>query len=115
MRAVPDEGEDHGFPKRPQVVRRDTRGGFPEPPADHAGRWRAGGDGRRLASRRGRPLAASPYSTTEKPNTYEQITNYNNYYEFGLGKTDPAAKAGSLTTSPWQVKVERDGRQAGDL
>jgi len=53
----------------------------------------------------GPALGASPYSTSEKPNTWEQITNYNNYYEFGLGKSDPAAKAGSLVTSPWQVKV----------
>ena len=41
----------------------------------------------------------------EKPNTWEQITNYNNYYEFGVGKTDPAEYAGELQTRPWNVAV----------
>ena len=34
--------------------------------------------------------ATSPYSTDEAPNSYEDITTYNNYYEFGYEKTDPA-------------------------
>ena len=55
----------------------------------------------------GRPaLAASPYSTDEAPNTFEEISGYNNYYEFGTGKEDPAANAGTLTTSPWSVTVD---------
>ncbi len=48
---------------------------------------------------------ASPYSTDEKPNTFEEITNYNNFYEFGMEKTDPAAYAGALTTDPWSVEI----------
>ena len=40
-----------------------------------------------------------------KPNSFEEITNYNNYYEFGFGKTDPAENAGSLTTDPWAVEI----------
>jgi len=45
--------------------------------------------------------------TTDEPrNTFEQITTYNNFYEFGTGKGDPARYAGSLKTSPWKVKVE---------
>ena len=39
-------------------------------------------------------------------NTFEQITSYNNYYEFGTRKTDPARNAGRLTVKPWTVKVE---------
>jgi len=39
-------------------------------------------------------------------NTFEDITNYNNYYEFGTGKGDPAAYADSLTTDPWSVVVD---------
>lgn len=39
------------------------------------------------------------------PNSWEDITQYNNFYEFGTGKTDPAAKAGALTTSPWTVEI----------
>lgn len=48
----------------------------------------------------------SPLSTDAKPNTLEEITNYNNFYEFGTGKTDPARYAGTLTTKPWSVTVD---------
>ncbi len=40
------------------------------------------------------------------PNTIEEISNYNNYYEFGTGKEDPAANAGAMRTSPWSIKVD---------
>lgn len=39
------------------------------------------------------------------PNSYEDITQYNNYYEFGTGKDDPARYAGALTTKPWTVTI----------
>ena len=39
-------------------------------------------------------------------NTWEEITSYNNYYEFGTGKDDPAKYAGSLTTEPWSIKID---------
>ena len=42
----------------------------------------------------------------EKPNSFEQITNYNNYYEFGTGKGDPAKYAGVLKTKPWSIKID---------
>ncbi|MDZ4311748.1 MAG: protein-methionine-sulfoxide reductase catalytic subunit MsrP [Cypionkella sp.] len=48
----------------------------------------------------------SPYSTDETPNTFEDITTYNNYYEFGYDKADPAAYAGKLKTDPWSVVVD---------
>jgi sulfoxide reductase catalytic subunit YedY len=49
----------------------------------------------------------SPLSTAgEKLNTWEQITTYNNFYEFGTEKDDPAMYAGSLRTEPWRVVVE---------
>ncbi|WP_194885885.1 protein-methionine-sulfoxide reductase catalytic subunit MsrP [Paracoccus sp. NBH48] len=47
----------------------------------------------------------SPLSTDQTPNTFEEITNYNNFYEFGTGKEDPARNAGALTTDPWSVEV----------
>ena len=50
--------------------------------------------------------AKSRYSTDEAPNTLEEITTYNNYYEFGTAKEDPAAYAGSLKTAPWSVVVD---------
>ncbi len=49
---------------------------------------------------------ASGFSTKEKPNSFEDITNYNNFYEFGTGKTDPARYSGSLKTSPWSVAID---------
>ncbi|GGP25664.1 protein-methionine-sulfoxide reductase catalytic subunit MsrP [Silvimonas amylolytica] len=49
---------------------------------------------------------ASRYNTTETENTFDQITHYNNYYEFGTDKTDPGENAGSLKTRPWSVRVE---------
>lgn len=47
----------------------------------------------------------SPYSTDAAPNSYEQITGYNNYYEFGWDKGDPAQNAGRLKTDPWSVEI----------
>jgi len=40
------------------------------------------------------------------PNSFEDITQYNNYYEFGTGKNDPALNAHMLTTKPWSVKID---------
>ncbi|MBE0412530.1 protein-methionine-sulfoxide reductase catalytic subunit MsrP [Yoonia sp.] len=51
---------------------------------------------------------------TLEPNTLEEITTYNNYYEFGTGKTDPAQNAGALVTSPWSVKVDGMVDNPGD-
>ena len=45
-------------------------------------------------------------TTDEKLNTFEEITSYNNFYEFGTGKDDPARYAGRLKTSPWKVKID---------
>lgn len=53
----------------------------------------------------GPALAASGFSTDEAPNSLDEITNYNNFYEFGFGKTDPARYAGVLTTDPWSVEI----------
>ncbi len=39
-------------------------------------------------------------------NRYEDIISYNNYYEFGTGKDDPATYAHTLTTEPWSVKID---------
>ena len=48
----------------------------------------------------------STYTVSDPLTPLEAITNYNNYYEFGTDKEDPAAHAGKLKTRPWQVKVE---------
>jgi sulfoxide reductase catalytic subunit YedY len=46
------------------------------------------------------------FSTDEKKTPFGDITHYNNFYEFGLDKGDPARYAGKLKTRPWTVKVE---------
>jgi sulfoxide reductase catalytic subunit YedY len=48
----------------------------------------------------------SPLSTTEKENSYEDVTHYNNFYEFGTQKDEPAKNAQKFQTSPWSVSVE---------
>lgn len=40
------------------------------------------------------------------PNTWDEITGYNNFYEFGSGKTDPARYAGAMTTDPWSIQID---------
>jgi methionine sulfoxide reductase catalytic subunit len=54
------------------------------------------------------PLTAapSPFSTDEKRTSLKDVTSYNNFYEFGVDKEDPAANAGALTTKPWTVKID---------
>jgi len=49
------------------------------------------------------PLAAKQ---TDEPNSWDEITGYNNYYEFGTGKSDPAENAHQLTTAPWTVTID---------
>jgi len=48
----------------------------------------------------------SPFSTTEPQTPYNDVTTYNNFYEFGTGKEDPAQNAKNFRTSPWTVSVE---------
>lgn len=52
------------------------------------------------------PALAEGYSTDETANTLKDISSYNNYYEFGFEKEDPAASAGKLVTSPWAIVVD---------
>jgi sulfoxide reductase catalytic subunit YedY len=51
-------------------------------------------------------LAKSPFSSTEKQNTFEDVTHYNNFYEFGTDKGDPAKNSKNFNTSSWSVSVE---------
>jgi sulfoxide reductase catalytic subunit YedY len=41
-----------------------------------------------------------------EPNTWEEITNYNNFYEFGTGKSDPSDNAGEMVTDPWDITID---------
>jgi sulfoxide reductase catalytic subunit YedY len=48
----------------------------------------------------------SAYSSKEEPTPYKYVTSYNNFYEFGTDKSDPAAYASTLQTRPWTISIE---------
>jgi len=52
------------------------------------------------------PLAKSRLSTDEKPSAFKDVSTYNNFYEFGTSKEQPAQLAKNFKTSPWVVSVE---------
>ena len=51
-------------------------------------------------------VVKSPFSTTEKPNSFQDITNYNNYYEFSTDKYSPNGLASHFRSRPWTVSIE---------
>jgi sulfoxide reductase catalytic subunit YedY len=51
-------------------------------------------------------IASPALAETLEPNTWEHITSYNNFYEFGTDKEDPAANAHRLNTSGWEIEVD---------
>ena len=55
-----------------------------------------------------KPLAGKPtgYQVDEPLTPFDAVTNYNNFYEFGTDKSDPAANAWRLQPKPWMVKVD---------
>jgi methionine sulfoxide reductase catalytic subunit len=53
------------------------------------------------------------HSTSEPANSYEDITSYNNFYEFGTDKSDPAQYSGSFKPSPWNVAVTGEAEVTG--
>ncbi len=55
-----------------------------------------------------------PYSTDEEPNSWEDVTTYNNFYEFGTGKEDPYRYAQDFVTEPWTVRIEGECEKPGD-
>ncbi len=64
--------------------------------------------GARLTARRN-----ARYSTTEAPNTFEDITTYNNFYEFGTDKSDPAERSGRFRPQPWNVAIAGEAEVTG--
>ena len=61
-------------------------------------------------------VAKSAYTVPDAPNTLEQITHYNNFYEYGTEKTDPAENApGLLKPLPWTVRIEGECGKPGTL
>ncbi|MBD3671625.1 MAG: protein-methionine-sulfoxide reductase catalytic subunit MsrP [Gammaproteobacteria bacterium] len=68
-----------------------------------------GATGTAVAGYGGKPLNFTPstkYRVDEKPTPYEDVTTYNNFYEFGTDKASPARRAHTLEPRPWSVVVE---------
>lgn len=53
------------------------------------------------------------YSITESPNSYDDVTGYNNFYEFGTGKEDPARNSGQFKPDPWTVTIAGEAEVTG--
>ncbi len=51
-------------------------------------------------------VRSTPFGMGEKITPYEDATHYNNFYEFGTGKDEPAERAHTLRTNPWTVSIE---------
>ena len=66
----------------------------------------AGGDGGPSGQTPLSGIREKVVRTDEPLNSFEAITSYNNFYEFGLGKDDPQRYAGRMKTSPWKVKID---------
>jgi sulfoxide reductase catalytic subunit YedY len=68
------------------------------------------------AAASGKELQTVPgrFSSDEEPNSWQDITTYNNFYEFGTGKEDPYQNAQDFVTSPWSVKVSGECDKPGE-
>ena len=126
-RPFPDKGFDHPFASEitPQAVyegRRDilrlaATGAAGAALATWAGRnahAEAAAQGK-LAPLPGRPSTVPGAVTMDKVTDYKDATTYNNYYEFGTGKSDPARNADTLQTRPWSVAVEGLVKKPGNI
>ena len=118
MHLLKDRGFTHAAPSEitPRAVYDDRRRLLKQLAAGAAGSALAGWAARDALAQTARPnklaaLAATRSAvpgavTMEKPTPYADVTAYNNYYEFGTDKADPAHNAGPLKTRPWTVAIE---------
>ena len=60
-------------------------------------------------------VRGSVYKLKDDLTPYQSVTTYNNFYEFGTGKSDPAEYAGQLQTRPWSVTVDGEAEVTGNL
>lgn len=58
-------------------------------------------------------ISASPLSTNEAPNSFEDISTYNNFYEFGVGKDDPFNNSQDFQPRPWSIEVSGHAEKTG--
>ena len=60
-------------------------------------------------------VVPSEFSTDETPNSYDDVTTYNNYYEFGLRKDDPFRNSQEFKPRPWSIEVTGDAGVTGSF
>ncbi len=63
----------------------------------------------------GRVTRNPQFSVSDAPNSYEDITSYNNFYEFGLDKQDPKANSQGFRSRPWSVEIAGEAQVLGRL
>lgn len=88
------------FEKRRQLIKLAAAGAFGLANAEVFSRH-AFAQNNKLAA-----TANPKYFLSDKPTSYKDVTSYNNFYEFGTDKSDPARNAHTLKTRPWTVSVE---------
>lgn len=59
------------------------------------------------------PILESPFSTDEEQSSFQTVTTYNNFYELGTDKGDPARYADRLRTEPWSVTIDGECANPG--
>jgi sulfoxide reductase catalytic subunit YedY len=118
MHLLKDRAFDHPVPSEitPRAVYQGRRDWLRTLAAGAAGTALAGWAARDARAQVARPnkLAALPAVrstvagavTMDAPTRYDHVTGYNNFYEFGTDKSDPASAAGRLKPRPWTVAVE---------
>ena len=108
IKQAPDIPSSEITPEHVYYTRRQFLGAASGAAVGAAGAALLGGSGRaEAAPQEDIPdLKPSPFSTDERLNSFEEITSYNNFYEFGLDKEDPKRYADDLTVEPWSVRVE---------
>ena len=72
------------------------------------------GERRALAQGLAREGMGGPRGDEDPLTPFETVTTYNNFYELGTGKDDPARNAGTLRLAPWKVRVEGEVEKPGD-
>ncbi|MFA7504409.1 MAG: protein-methionine-sulfoxide reductase catalytic subunit MsrP [Burkholderiaceae bacterium] len=88
------------FGRRREILRAATAAGLLPVAAALARPARANPAPQRLEA------GPSPLSTDEPRTSYEDVTSYNNFYEFGTGKDDPSRHAHQMPTRPWTISIE---------
>jgi methionine sulfoxide reductase catalytic subunit len=115
IKPTPDMRESEVTPRELYLRRREFIGAAGVATAALAASVVAPGDAaaQNPAAQKLANLKKSNLSTTEPMNSYRDVTTYNNFYEFGLDKGDPARHAHALKPRPWTIKVEGECAKPG--